>query len=78
MHKTHATSKNDFRARTFLCQAIAITAHSTTDACIFHAIGEVVAGFALRTLRIRGTCARFRRGTVINLSANWVAETLDK
>ena len=62
--------KRDFRARTFLCQAIAITACGTTDASIFHAIGEEVAGFALSTLRIRGACARFRRGTASNLSAN--------
>ena len=70
MHKTHATSKNDFRARTFLCQAITITAHGTTDASIVHAIGEGVAGFALRTLRIRVACARFRHVAASNLGAN--------
>ena len=51
---------------------------TTLDASIFHAIGEVIARFTLRTLRILGACARFRRGTAINLSANWVAKTLDK
>ena len=62
--------KRDFRARTFLCQAIAITAHGTTDAVIFHAIGEVVARFALRTLRILVACARFRHVAASNLGAN--------
>ena len=45
------------------------------DALIFHATGEVVAGFALRTLRVRVVCARFRRGTASNLGANWGKQT---
>ena len=40
----------------------------TTDAVIFLAIGEIVAGFTLRTLRICVACARYRRGTAINLT----------
>ena len=54
---------------TLLFQAIAGIARGTLGASIFHALGEVVAGFTLRALRIRGACARFRHVAAINLGA---------